>query len=59
MVVTPFHWRICLEEMKPKMEREQIRPRGGVPSGQDGSGEVVAVLAAAVCGEGVGGGRGD
>ena len=48
MVVTPFHWRICLEEMNPKEGREKIRPREGVPSGQDGSGEVVAVLAAAV-----------
>ena len=48
MVVTPFHLRICLEEMNPKEGREQIRPRGGVPCGQDGSGEVVAALAAAV-----------
>ena len=44
----PFHWRICLEEMKSKVGREQIRPRGGVPSGQDGSGEVVVALAVAV-----------
>ena len=37
-----------MEEIVPKEEWERIRPRGGVPSGQDGSGEVVVMLASAV-----------